>query len=405
MKKLLAILLVCAMAFVLVAACAADETPAATPTPAPEATPAPEPAPPADDQDDPPAAANGMSAEDVVVALIMHSPPPDSTLFDGSFNEGSYNGIMQFLQAHGLSESTNFMALYSGSADTPGRIDAINDAVTAGANVLVLPGFHFRESVYEAQDLFPDVKFVVLDVEPAAGPGEPARVEANTAAILFAEQYSGFLAGYAAVREGLRELGFVGGIAVPAVINFGHGFIQGAEFAAQELGLEPGDVTITYTYAGQFGPDPRFHTMAASWFAGGTEVIFAAAGGVGFNVFSAAEEAGGLAIGVDGDQSGASPTVITSAMKALGPAVNDMLTAFLNDTWRGGTFLYNATNSGVALPMQTSRFENFTQAQYDAIYAQLASGAITVSVDTSATMPSADANLSGLTVVTINEVS
>lgn len=47
--------------------------------------------------------------------------------------------------------------------------------------------------------------------------------------ILYAEEQAGYLAGYAAVNEGYTQLGFMGGIAVPAVIRYGYGFIQGAD--------------------------------------------------------------------------------------------------------------------------------------------------------------------------------
>jgi len=180
--------------------------------------------------------------------------------------------------------------------------------------------------------------------------------------------------------EGLRDLGFVGGAPIPPVIRFGHGFIQGAEHAAAALNLEPGSVQINYTYVGGFAPDPAHVVTASSWFVGGTEVIFAAAGGVGFNVFEAAGQVGGLAIGVDSDQSIHSDTVITSALKAVDVSTYDMLTDILNGSFRGGrTHIYDATLDGVGLPMNTSRFNNFTQAQYDAIFNQIATRAISIS--------------------------
>jgi len=284
------------------------------------------------------------------------------------------------------------------SPDDATRIDLVEGAVGRGFNFLVLPGFHFIASSYEMQDLFPDAKFVLLDASPAGAGG--VRIESNLAAIHYAEEEAGFLAGYAAVMEGYRNLGFMGGLPVPAVIRFGHGYIQGAEYAAASLGLSPGEVTINYHYLGGFAPDPAHVTTAAAWFAAGTEVIFAAAGGAGFNVMSAAEAAGASTIGVDVDQSGLSDSVITSAMKALDVSIYDMLTDFMNGNFRGGQeLLFDASVNGVGLPMSNSRFTNFTQAQYDAVYASLAEGRIRV--NNSQELSDILANIS---LVTVNEM-
>jgi basic membrane protein A len=171
----------------------------------------------------------------------------------------------------------------------------------------------------------------------------------------------------------------MGGVAVPAVVRFGHGFIQGADHAAAFLGLSAGDVTIRYHYVGGFAPDPAVTTQAGSWYATGTEVIFAAAGGAGFSVIAAAEAAGTSVIGVDVDQADASHVVVTSAIKGLATSVYDMLTDFMNGTWRGGReLMFDATVNGIGLPMESLRMNNFSQAQYDAIFNQLATGAVTV---------------------------
>jgi len=331
------------------------------------------------------------------VALVAHSP--ESVLHDGSFNEGAWAGIHRFLADNDLPADDHARFFQPPVGDDEARIDSITDAVEWGANVIVMPGHHFIASSYVAQDMFPDVSFVLLDATPAGEDGQ--RVASNLAAIHYAEEESGFLAGYAIVMEGHRNLGFMGGLAVPAVVRFGHGFLQGADHAAASLGLEAGDITVNYYYVGGFLPDPGVATTAAAWFATGTEVIFAAAGGAGFSVMSGAEDEGGIVIGVDVDQSGANDVVITSAMKALDVSVHDMLTDYYGGNFRGGNALmFNAAINGVGLPMATSRFQNFTQAQYDAIFAQLAAGDITV-INTVAPTPS-EANLR-LQLVEVNE--
>ncbi|MCL2372773.1 MAG: BMP family protein [Defluviitaleaceae bacterium] len=321
---------------------------------------------------------NGAAGEDAAamqIALIAHSP--DSILDDGSFNAGAWIGIQQFAASQNIADANlNFFQPHAATDDA--RIDLIADAIGWGADVLILPGFHFQASLYHAQDMFPETKFVLLDASPEYEGN--VRIESNLVAIHYAEEESGFLAGYAAVMDGYRNLGFMGGIAVPAVVRFGHGFIQGAEHAANELGLDAGAVEINFMYLGGFAPDPAHVTTAGAWFATGTEVIFAAAGGAGFSVIAAAESAGASVIGVDVDQADDGDVVVTSAVKGLAPSVYAMLEAAMNNTFPGGReMMFNAAVDGVGLPMETARLQNFTQAQYDAIFAQLASGAIRVS--------------------------
>ncbi|MCL2486277.1 MAG: BMP family ABC transporter substrate-binding protein, partial [Oscillospiraceae bacterium] len=182
--------------------------------------------------------------------------------------------------------------------------------------------------------------------------------------------------------DGYRELGFMGGIAVPAVIRFGYGFVQGAEYAAKELELEEGDVNISYNYTGAFWPLPEIQAMSAAWYEGGTEVIFSCGGGICLSIFASAEAAGTKVIGVDVDQAAESDTVITSAVKGLGASVYSTLEKYYADSFPGGqTLVMEAANDGVGLPMGTSRFETFSQADYDAIFAKLVKGEIPRMVD------------------------
>jgi len=257
-------------------------------------------------------------------------------------------------------------------------LKAIDLGVKMGAKVIVTPGFLFEYPIHTAQRIYPDVKFILIDGTPHKGDYVPD-IKSNTVGITYAEHQSGFLAGYAAVMDGYTKLGFMGGMAVPAVVRFGHGYVQGAEVAAQELGLPDGAISMNYYYTGVFWPLPEILTMASAWYNDGCEVIFACGGAIFDSIFPAADQAGKVAIGVDVDQSNLSPVVITSAMKQLAVSVYDSIAAFYNGTFPGGQHIvYDAANDGVGLPMENSKFNTFTQAQYDAIYAKLASGAVVV---------------------------
>lgn len=287
------------------------------------------------------------------------------TIDDKSFNQGSWEGLKKYAEEKDISHKYYKPTEKSNDA----YLTAIDLAVKGGAKVVVTPGFLFEEPVFIAQDQYPDVKFVLIDGMPHDADYNYKTAE-NAIGITYAEEQAGFLAGYAAVKDGNTKLGFLGGMAVPAVVRYGYGFVQGADYAAKEMNIP--EITMNYHYTGGFDATPEAQTLAASWYQSGTEIIFACGGAVGNSAMAAAEQADGKVIGVDVDQSPESPTVITSAMKGLGASVYDVIAKFYEDAFPGGqNLVYEAANDGVSLPMETSKFEKFTQEDYDKLYEAL----------------------------------
>ncbi|TXJ46856.1 BMP family lipoprotein [Brachyspira pilosicoli] len=303
------------------------------------------------------------------------------TIDDRSFNQGSWEGLKKYAEEKKIAHK--YYQPVEKSTDA--YINAIDLAVAGKAQVIVTPGFLFEPAVYKAQDTHPDVKFILLDGAPQDGTYTDFRIEKNVYSVFYAEEQAGFLAGYAIIKEGYTNLGVMAGMAVPAVIRFGYGFVQGAEYAAQELGLASGSIKINYTYVGNFNSTPENQTLATSWYQSGVQVIFAPAGGAGNSAMAAAEQNNGLVIGVDIDQSAESKTVITSAVKMLGGSVYDAIDAYYNNNFHGGqSVVLDAKVNGIGLPMETSRFKHFTKDEYDAIYQQLVAGNIKLLKDTDA---------------------
>jgi len=311
------------------------------------------------------------SAETYELALITDV----GTIDDKSFNQGSWEGLEEYANENNITHKYYKPTEKS----TEACLTAIDLAVKGGAKVIICPGFLFEEPIFQAQTKYTDTNFVILDGAPHSGDYN-YDIKDNVASIFYAEEQAGYLAGYAAVEDGYTQLGFMGGIAVPAVIRFGYGFIQGADDAAKELGIS--DVNVKYTYVGNFDASPENMAKAASWYNEGTELIFACGGAVGNSVMKAAETAGKKVIGVDVDQSAESETVITSAMKSLGKSVYDMLDSYYKGSFEGGkSVTLDATSGGIQLPMETSRFEKFTQEKYDEIYKNLVDGTIKIEND------------------------
>ena len=306
------------------------------------------------------------------------------TIDDKSFNQGSWEGVVQYA----IDNDKTFKYFQPTEKSDAAYINSINLAIDGGAKIVVTPGFLFEGPIHTVQNQFPDVHFILLDGYPHAGDYVPD-ISDNVIGILYAEEESGYLAGYAAVMDGMTELGFMGGMAVPAVQAFGYGYLEGAEDAAEELGLDDGAIRAIYHYTGDFEENDTNKATASTMYQEGIEVIFACGGSVGKSVMSAAAEAGTKVIGVDVDQRYDSETVITSAAKGLAASVEAVLESIYNtdswDTYGGKTTVFNAANDGVGLPTTVigddkadafDRFESFNMEQYEAIFAKLADGSI-----------------------------
>lgn len=357
MKKALSL----AVAFVMALSLAACGGPSST-TPQSGSQPASEPA--------------SQAASGAEIAMITDKGDID----DKSFNQGTWEGIQAYCDENG--KTCQYYKPVEATSDA--YIASIEQAVKDGAKVIVTPGFLFEVPIYTVQDKYPDVNFILIDGYPNDGaqPTPTYKTGDNAVGIKFSEQQVGYLAGYAAVMDGHTKLGFLGGQAVPAVVNYGYGYVQGANDAAKELGV---NVEMMYTHTDGFAATPEAQAMAAAWYQGGTEIIFGCGGSVGNSVFKAAEGANGLSIGVDIDQSGESETVVTSAMKGLASAVSKVLDDYYAGNFPGGQdLILGAADNAVSLSMDTARFEKFDQAAYDALYAKLASGEIEVKDNTAA---------------------
>ncbi|MCK9443207.1 MAG: BMP family ABC transporter substrate-binding protein [Tissierellaceae bacterium] len=306
---------------------------------------------------------------------------------DKSFNQGSWEGVVAFATENNI---THTYIKPEDVSDTA-YLEAIDLAVEGGAKVIVTPGFLFEVAVYEAQTRYPDVKFILLDGAPHAADSFDPDIKDNVASVVYAEEESGYLAGYAAVMDGMKNLGYMGGMAVPAVQAFGYGFLQGAEDAASELGMSNGDIKVIYHYTGNFEENDTNKATASTMYQEGMEVIFAAGGSVGKSVMAAAAEADKKVIGVDVDQRYDSETVMSSAMKGLAASVTQVLDSIYNtDNWGnfgGKTITFNAQNDGVGLPTVVigdenadafDRFNSFNLDDYEELYVKLKGGAISV---------------------------
>ena len=350
---------------------------------------------------------------------------------DQSFNQTTYEACKAFAEDNSI-EFSYFKPAGDNTAD---RVAMIEKAVNDGFNVIVMPGYAFGGAIVEAAPEFPDVKFIALDVAAGdlletavAKAGEaydytPENWDlnkyvdmSNVYCAVYQEELCGYMAGYAAVKLGYKNLGFLGGMSVPAVVRYGYGFVQGVDAAAADMGLT--DVKVNYIYGGQFFGDADITAVMDTWYQGGTEVVFACGGGIYTSAVDAAKKVNAKVIGVDVDQAGViakyagvDGMTVTSAMKGLYPATYDTLTdVIINGNWDKyvGKIATLGLVSGtdpeanyVQIPMGdgTQWSDSFTQDDYKAMVKDMFDGKITVSNNTSSDVSAADF----ATVITVDD--
>ncbi len=321
-----------------------------------------------------------VDRETFEIALVTYV-----AIIDGvSKDLGAWEGVVKY--AEDAKKTYHYVHPYEDSTD--GRVDAIGRAILEGAKVVICSDFTFEDAIFELQDLYPNVMFLLLDGEqPHNADYSMFKTAENTHVIRYKEEQAGFLAGYAAVKEGYRKLGFLSGLAIPEVIRYGYGFIQGANVAAEELGVA-GDVSVKYWYSGTFAPSDDVYRKMYRWYSDGTEVIFSCGDGPLLSCARAAEFTDKKVICSHYDMSSESETIITSAMKEYANSVVLCLTELYknNRTWPanlGGKIVTRGAEAGcVGLPTANWRMKNFTIDQYNDIFTKLKNGTVTVSNST-----------------------
>lgn len=353
-------------------------------------------------------AAAGTEGTEAVTDMKIAMVTDSGDITDQSFNQTTYEACKTWSEANGA----EFNYYKPASDADEARIASVDQAVADGANIVVLPGYLFAQAIITESELYPDVKFIVLDMgandicakgvgEGYSGNPDDYNVtdyynEANVYCCTYQEEISGYMAGYAAVKLGYKHLGFLGGMAVPAVTRFGYGYVQGADAAAKELGITD-DVTVEYVCGGQFYGDADITAYMDTWYGSkGVEAVFACGGGIYTSAAEAAVKTGGKVIGVDTDQKAildvnyGDGITITSAMKGLSETVTNVLTDIKDGKWSDhagkievlGMISENAEENYVQLPIESTQWaDSFTEDDYRELVKKIYSGEIKVSDD------------------------
>ena len=315
--------------------------------------------------------ADTMTSEDGTYKLAFVTDV--GQLKDKSFNQGTWNGVKGYAAEHGMSYKY-YQPANGDQATDDDRYDAMKAACEGGADVVICAGFMQETALKKAAAEFTNTKFVFVD-------GYEIGLD-NVAPISFKEEQSGYLAGYAVVKDGFTKLGFAGGGGGtnPACCRFGYGFAQGANAAAKEMGISV-ELKYSWQYGASFSASPELQTMIKGWYETGTEIVFACGGSMFSSIVAAAAENEGYVVGVDVDQSSESETVITSAMKGLSSATQWAIGKFYDGKWDeigGIAQSLGAEEDAVGLPTENWLFETYTVEEYNELLAAIKSGEVVV---------------------------
>ncbi len=225
--------------------------------------------------------------------------------FDKSFNQAAFDGAEKWKKETGKGY------LEFEISNPTQREQAKRRMAERGADPIVGIGFSQGSSMEKVAKDFPKLKFAIIDSVVNLP---------NVQSTVFKEHEGSFLVGMlAAMASKTGKVGFVGGMDIPLIRKFQCGYEQGAKYANPKVAVS---ANMTGTTPTAWNDPARGAELAKAQFAGGVDVVFAAAGGTGIGVYQAAKDAGKYAIGVDSNQNHLQPgTMLTSMVKRVDVAV------------------------------------------------------------------------------------
>lgn len=249
---------------------------------------------------------------------------------DQSFNESAWNGAKKLKE-----DFPQIDISYIESKQEADYMTNIETAVDNDSDLIIGVGFKIADTLKEAAEAYPDIKFIMVDNEYKDTPE-------NVETITFNEEQSGYLVGLIAAKmTKTNKLAFLGGMDVPTCSRFADGF----EKAIKEINPE---IKVTRQFTNSFTDAAKGKAMANQIYQSGVDIIFSAAGGGNVGIFESARELNKYVIGVDSPSSYLAPEiVVTSALKEVGQGVYNAVENMLNGDFRGGQNVKYDIISGV----------------------------------------------------------
>ncbi|CEM62916.1 BMP family ABC transporter substrate-binding protein [Treponema phagedenis] len=304
-----------------------------------------------------------------------------TSIADKSFNAAAWRGILNF---YGDTwENTSKRGKYYDVVTCQTQdmyLPTLKQVSDEGYSLITATGFSFADSMTEVAALYPDLHYLIVDVDWLSGP--------NLMQATFAEEQGSYLVGVAAAlkaqEDGIKnpKFGFIGGIAGTIITRFEIGFVQGV------LSVLP-DAQILDYYANDWGKPELAKTQAKNWYDSGVYAIFSAAGGTGNGTIAQAKEyriqgKNVWAIGVDSDQyedgiyAEGQSAVLTSMIKRVESATEYALCAVEAGTFTGEIVVLDMAKDGVDYSTKNSALSKSIIDKVNAVRKDIIDGKIKV---------------------------
>jgi basic membrane protein A len=271
---------------------------------------------------------------------------------DMSFNQSAWEGLQEVQTKIGAQIKS---IQSSGPEDFAPNIDA---AVAENCNLIFTVGFNLADATNTGAQTYPDAKFVMID--------DTSITQPNVKSMAFATQEAAYLAGYlAAGMSKTGKIGLFGGMALPPVLVFGDGFVQGVEAYNKAKGTNVellgfnAENPEQSTMVGDFTSQDKAKAIAETMVNQGADILFPGAGGAGLGGIQVAVENDLMFLWSDADgyytlDKSFIPRLLTTVMKNIRTAVYDICAEYQSSGTYPGNFSNKAyigtiANGGIGL--------------------------------------------------------
>ena len=284
----------------------------------------------------------------------------DGLINDKGVCEAVWNSVTDFGATRGISHK-----YYKATEAKANAVKEVLDtAVNKGAKVVIVDSTKIANIILKLQDEYKDINFITINTDAYNPENGDILIKDNTVALTYATEQAGYMAGYAAVKEGYTQLGCMVEDQSKQMVNFQYGFAKGANRAAKENGET---VTLKCVAFDMNNPREEASKKAAKWY---QEII------------EQAETYEGTVIGGITDKGEVSDTVAISAVEDINSTLQETLQQYVDGKFPGGEVKeYGVAEDAVLLDYKNSRLKNFIVDQYNALYEQLKDGEVKVRVD------------------------
>ncbi len=301
----------------------------------------------------------GAAAETpkVRVALIL-----EGAISDMSWNATAYNGLKKI-------EALGAEIKYVENIPASSVADAIRTFGDEGYDVIFLATSSFADAGAATAKEYPDTQFFFINSNV---------VDTNCASFAIQDVQQGFMMGaLSALLTKTKTVGFIGGLEIQPIKNGAQGFAQGVAY------VDP-SIKVLSQNTGSMDDVNAAKQLAKSFIGQGADVLSPMANQASLGVMEAAQESEGAALGIGSglnQETVAPDAAVTAIVKDTSIAYEAAFKAYLDGTIPNEVIRMGAAQGVVYIGEYYIDVPAEVKAQLEDIYAKLAAGEITITLE------------------------